>query len=62
MAAPSYSRCVDTVRGKESDDISLLPVPVRLETFAKVNGSAADLSIGITAIRIWIKIDYWTDI
>ena len=60
-AAPYDGGVVDGVGTVKSEDVALLPIPVCLETFAKSNGSIADLCIRVRAVGLRVDEDYCDD-
>jgi hypothetical protein len=59
VSPPCDGRRVNAVRGIESEDIAAFPLPLRLQTLSKLNGSATDLSVGVRAGGIRISVDYY---
>ena len=52
-----YCWRVDTVGSEESEDIPLAPFPYGLESFAKVNGRASDLGVGVGSAGVSVFVN-----
>jgi len=54
MTSPCYGRGIDAIWRVECKNVTSLPVPEGLESFAKLNSGIFDLNVGIRSLGVWV--------
>lgn len=62
MHAPGYGWGVDAIGCEEGEDIPFPPFPYGLEAFAKVNGCAFDLGVGVGSAGVGVSVYYYSQV